>query len=46
VLVPMFGMGLNGLWSAYHGVFPPLTSPDLDFGATSGGPIDKNEEHG
>lgn len=23
VLVPMFGLGLNGLWSAYHGAFPP-----------------------
>ena len=24
VLVPMFGIGLNGLWAAYHGTFPPL----------------------
>jgi len=23
VLVPMFGLGLNGLWAAYHGAFPP-----------------------
>jgi hypothetical protein len=22
-LVPMFGFGLNGLWAAYHGDFPP-----------------------
>ena len=22
-LVPMFGFGLNGLWAAYHGTFPP-----------------------
>lgn len=22
-LVPMFGFGLNGLWAAYHGRFPP-----------------------
>ncbi|MBA3289601.1 MAG: hypothetical protein H0U21_16570 [Acidimicrobiia bacterium] len=22
VLVPMFGLGLNGLWAAYHGAFP------------------------
>ena len=21
-LVPMFGLGMNGLWSAYHGAFP------------------------
>ena len=54
VLVPMFGIGLNGLWSAYHGVFPPLptTDPDVNsdtdaaLGATSTVPIDKNEEHG
>jgi hypothetical protein len=58
VLVPMFGIGLNGLWSAYHGVFPPLESvaairtPDGDsgdepgLGATSAAPIDQNEEHG
>ena len=27
-LVPMFGFGLNGLWSAYHGDFPlPRTVP-------------------
>jgi uncharacterized membrane protein len=23
ILVPMFGLGLNGLWCAFHGVFPP-----------------------
>lgn len=54
VLVPMFGMGLNGLWAAYHGVFPALLDPrdDTDsvaettVGATSVAPIDKNEEHG
>lgn len=23
VLVPMFGIGLNGLWAAFHGTFPP-----------------------
>jgi hypothetical protein len=22
-IVPMFGFGLNGLWAAYHGAFPP-----------------------
>jgi len=26
-LVPMFGFGLNGLWAAYHGAFPPR--PDV-----------------
>ena len=54
VLVPMFGIGLNGLWAAYHGVFPALidsernTDPvdETAVGATSVAPIDKNEEHG
>ena len=50
VLVPMFGIGLNGLWSAYHGVYPPLEDANSDtgstFGATSEAAIDKNEGHG
>ncbi len=37
VLVPMFGIGLNGLWCAFHGVFPPR--PDV---VTFGAEIDKN----
>ena len=41
VLVPMFGIGLNGLWCAFHGVFPPR--PD---GVTSDAAIDQNGEHG
>ncbi len=28
VLVPMFGLGLNGLWAAYHATFPPLPTPN------------------
>jgi hypothetical protein len=50
ILVPMFGLGLNGLWCAFHGVFPPR--PDLaadhDDSAvvTSRAAIDKNEDHG
>ena len=27
ILVPMFGLGLNGLWAAFHGDFPPLERP-------------------
>jgi hypothetical protein len=27
VLVPIFGLALNGLWSARHGAFPPRTDP-------------------
>ncbi len=41
VLVPMFGIGLNGLWCAFHGVFPPR--PDVD---TFDAQIDKNGDHG
>jgi hypothetical protein len=28
VLVPMFGLGLNGLWAAYHATFPPIPEPN------------------
>ena len=41
VLVPMFGIGLNGLWCAFHGVFP--SRPDVD---TFDAQIDKNGDHG
>ncbi len=41
VLVPMFGIGLNGLWCAFHGVFLPR--PDVD---TFDAQIDKNGDHG
>ena len=50
VLVPMFGLGLNGLWAAFHGVFPPrpdvpTTSGDAEV-VTSPAAIDKNDGHG
>jgi hypothetical protein len=41
VLVPMFGIGLNGLWCAFHGVFPPLQDV-----VTFDAQIDKNGDHG
>jgi hypothetical protein len=41
ILVPMLGLGLNGLWCAFHGVFPPRADV-----VTSGVPIDQNEDHG
>ncbi len=41
VLVPMFGIGLNGLWCAFHGVFPPRSD-----GVTSDAAIGKNGDHG
>lgn len=27
-LVPMFGLGLSGLWASRHGTFPPKGGPD------------------
>ncbi|MGI9644014.1 MAG: hypothetical protein ACR2O6_01730 [Ilumatobacteraceae bacterium] len=56
-LVPMFGLGMNGLWGAYHGRFsprddrpPPVEVVAGDEGGhdvrTSTVPIDKNDEHG
>jgi hypothetical protein len=50
VLVPMFGLGLNGLWCAFHGVFPPrpdadATTADAEV-VTSRAAIDKNDDHG
>lgn len=34
VLVPMLGLGLNGLWSSRYGQFAPRTTPESD-GPTS-----------
>jgi hypothetical protein len=39
-LVPMFGFGLNGLWAALHGAFPPRQS------ATPASAIRQNDGHG
>jgi hypothetical protein len=50
ILVPMFGLGLNGLWCAFHGVFPPRADLDPDDAdadvVTSRAAIDKNDDHG
>ncbi len=49
ILVPMFGLGLNGLWCAFHGVFPPRADVDGARGAqvvTSESAIGQNEDHG
>ncbi len=50
VLVPMFGLGLNGLWCAFHGVFPPRADAGSDDAnadvVTSEAAIDKNDGHG
>jgi hypothetical protein len=42
VLVPMFGLGLNGLWGARHGRFGPRITID----ATDDGPMGQNAPHG
>ncbi len=41
ILVPMFGLGLNGLWAAFHGDFPPRADVVASHAA-----IDQNEDHG
>lgn len=50
ILVPMFGLGLNGLWCAFHGTFPPRKDADAASGTdevvTSPSAIDKNVDHG
>ena len=54
ILVPMFGLGLNGLWAAFHGTFPERHDGDDDRSdaadaderaATIDDPIDQNEDH-
>jgi hypothetical protein len=54
VLVPMFGLGLNGVWAARHGTFgprvrtdPPAAQPDSkknDVAATA--EMEQNAGHG
>jgi uncharacterized membrane protein len=46
ILVPMFGLGLNGLWCAFHGVFPPRRAGDGADDVVSEAAIDKNDQHG
>ncbi|MCU0260279.1 MAG: hypothetical protein MUE78_04595 [Ilumatobacteraceae bacterium] len=38
-LVPMLGFGLNGVWAAYHGDFPPRSHDPA-------GPIGQTTDHG
>jgi hypothetical protein len=53
-LVPMFGLGLNGLWAAFHGEFPPRrrtpAGPQSQDGSDPvvevGNAISKNDDHG
>jgi len=53
ILVPMFGIGLNGLWCAFHGVFPPRRfaaagagEDQGTVGTTSDTELGQNGDHG
>ncbi|HEX9260092.1 MAG TPA: hypothetical protein VF855_11190, partial [Acidimicrobiales bacterium] len=48
ILVPMFGLGLNGLWGAAHGAFGPRIAEPADGTneSSAGGSISKNADHG
>jgi hypothetical protein len=49
VLVPMFGLGLNGLWAARHGSFGPRLVPSTaDPGSDTGDEteMEQNASHG
>ena len=43
VLVPMLGLGLNGLWASRHGDFDPRVVSDDEADAD---PVDSDEDHG
>ncbi len=45
-LVTMFGLGLNGLWAAYHARFAPRQDLDAAAVPESSQRRDKNEDHG
>jgi hypothetical protein len=45
VLVPMLGLGLNGLWGANHGSFGPRKQPDSTEVPDSGSSSRQDEEH-
>jgi hypothetical protein len=46
VLVPMFGLGVNGLWSARHGTFGPRAVERADTDTQSSTEMEQNAEHG
>jgi hypothetical protein len=46
VLVPVFGLGLNGLWAARHGRFPPRRSVSPTPEHHSEGGMEQNADHG
>lgn len=47
VLVPVLGLGLNGLWAALHGTYAARQTNETPPGSdTSDTPIDQNGNHG
>ncbi|HEY4332036.1 MAG TPA: hypothetical protein VGM78_05685 [Ilumatobacteraceae bacterium] len=49
ILVPMFGLGLNGLWCARHGTFAPRAQRTADESTTvplSDDEMEQNSHHG
>ncbi len=45
ILVPMLGLGLNGLWGAYYGTFAPRNGASAPEVPTQGAEIEKDGEH-
>ena len=46
VLVPVFGVGLNGLWAARYGAFPPRRARPKRSDHRRGGEMGQNADHG
>jgi hypothetical protein len=46
VLVPVFGVGLNGLWAARYGAFPPRRARPMRSDHRRGGEMGQNADHG
>jgi len=46
VLVPVFGVGLNGLWAARYGAFPPRRARPTRSEHRRGGEMGQNADHG
>lgn len=45
ILVPMLGLGLNGLWGAFHGQFSPRAIGQADVVHGEGSEIEKDRDH-
>lgn len=45
ILVPMLGLGLNGLWASVHGAFPPRSTGNADGVAHNHPPTGQDVSH-